>query len=265
MRPTVKESLKTVSSRNRFDCAMNIRAAVESLLPKPLWRLSRAVHARLNGKYVIRSYSYSGEDMVLRAILKKRRVTRGFYVDVGAYHPIQLSNTYYFYRNGWRGINIDARPGSMELFRLLRHRDINVEAAIAKEPGQMTFSIFESLALNTLDSELAQARVSAGCRMVKQVRMNTRTLAEVLEAHKPADQRVHFLSVDVEGFDLDVLASNDWSTCRPELVVVECETADMEEVRGSAIHEFMRDRGYYLISKTMFSLVFQDRSASNGR
>ena len=55
----------------------------------------------------------------------------GFYVDVGAHHPIRFSNTFRLYRKGWRGLNIDANPGSMKRFHHTRPRDINIEAAVS--------------------------------------------------------------------------------------------------------------------------------------
>ena len=60
--------------------------------------------------FSVRSYSQEGEDMILRRIFGDKRL--GFYVDVGAHDPRRFSNTYYFYKRGWRGINIEPRPGS---------------------------------------------------------------------------------------------------------------------------------------------------------
>lgn len=72
----------------------------------------------------IASYSQEGEDVVLRRLFDSQ--PSGFYVDIGAHHPVRLSNRYYFYRCGWRGLSVDAAPGSMEMFRRLRPRDIAV-------------------------------------------------------------------------------------------------------------------------------------------
>ncbi len=66
------------------------------------------------------SFSQEGEDMLLRSIFVDK--STGFYVDVGAYHPQRFSNTNHFYLAGWRGINIDAMPGSMEPFHQFRPR-----------------------------------------------------------------------------------------------------------------------------------------------
>ena len=76
------------------------------------------------------SYAQEGEDRILMRYFDGRK--KGFYLDVGAHHPKLYSNTYLFYNQGWNGINIDAMPGSMEIFNKQRSRDINIEAAISK-------------------------------------------------------------------------------------------------------------------------------------
>ena len=91
--------------------------SLESFYLRASAYLERVSAAALH-RYGLISYSQEGEDMILRRLFETRR--RGFYVDVGAHHPRRFSNTYYFYRQGWSGINIDAAPGSMKLFDRLR-------------------------------------------------------------------------------------------------------------------------------------------------
>ena len=94
------------------------------------------------------SYSWEGEDICARKLMIDIfGVTKGFYVDVGAHHPFNLSNTALLYSEGWRGINIDATPGSMEILRTYRPDDINLEIAVASEPGVQMFSCFTNTAL----------------------------------------------------------------------------------------------------------------------
>ncbi len=80
--------------------------------------------------YATKSYSQEGREIILRRILEKKK-TVGFYIDVGAHHPKRLSNTYYFYKKGWRYMNIDAKPKCMKIFRRTRPRDLNLEFAIS--------------------------------------------------------------------------------------------------------------------------------------
>ena len=90
-------------------------------------------------KYVKTTFSQNGEDSVLLRIFDNKN--DGFYVDIGAFHPICYSNTYALYKKGWRGINIDATPGSMFLFNKIRPRDINIETGISPCGGVLLIFI----------------------------------------------------------------------------------------------------------------------------
>ena len=89
-----------------------------------------------------RSYAQEVEDRVLSSLLFKlhggKHIYDGFYVDVGAHHPYRYSNTCFFYKQGWHGINIDAMPGSMVSFENSRPRDINLESGIGREASRLS-------------------------------------------------------------------------------------------------------------------------------
>jgi len=89
---------------------------LKEYIPAPVRRMARTMRGA--SSYRRESYAQEGEDLVLARLLEP--VGKGFYVDVVAHHPFRFSNTFLFYRMGWRGINIDAMPGSMRPFR--RHR-----------------------------------------------------------------------------------------------------------------------------------------------
>jgi hypothetical protein len=99
------------------------------------------------------SFSQTGEDMVIDAFTGGKK--RGFYVDVGAHHPIRYSNTLHFYLKSWKGINIDPIPGIMDEFNRFRPKDINLEIAIG-ESGYCEYYIFQDNAFNTLDKLAAE-------------------------------------------------------------------------------------------------------------
>jgi hypothetical protein len=84
------------------------------------------------------------------------RGKKGFYVDVGAHHPLRFSNTYLFYKKGWRGINIDATPGSMKLFNKIRPEDTNIESPVSNTHRKMSYYIFDEPALNSFSSKLSK-------------------------------------------------------------------------------------------------------------
>lgn len=141
-----------------------MKLILKKLLPNRLWSYMQSIKEKLFNSYATQSYSQEGEDIILRRIFECK--TNGFYIDVGAHHPKRFSNTYLFYKKGWNGINIDAMPGSMVLFRKLRSRDINIEAAITNEKREMSFFMFDEPALNTFDKDLATERINHGWQLL---------------------------------------------------------------------------------------------------
>lgn len=218
--------------------------------------LKNSISLRLDG-YARKSYSQEGEDLILARVFEY--ADRGFYIDVGALHPQRFSNTHLFYQRGWSGINIDATPGSMKQFSQVRPRDINVEAAIAATQKTLTFCVFNESALNSFDHELSNSRNNGKYRIQEKIEITTQTLKEVLTKHLPSGQKISFLTVDVEGFDLEVIQSNDWEQFRPEYVLVECLDFDFKEITQDKIYQFLDGQGYTLFAKTVYTVIFKDR------
>jgi len=193
--------------------------------------------------------------MILRSLTRDRRF--GFYVDVGAHHPFYYSNTFHFYSKGWKGINIDAVPGSMKPFLELRPRDINLEACVGKPGRWVEFAVFEEQALNTMDSEVATRLIQQNrTRLLSKQTLKTRGLAEILESHLPRGQTIDFLSIDVEGADLEVLESNDWDMFRPEFIIVENHGTDLLKIDQVPVVGFLAAHKYTPVAATGPSLIF---------
>jgi FkbM family methyltransferase len=209
------------------------------------------------------SFSSAGEDMILRHAVGSDKM-EGFYVDVGAYHPVIMSNTYFFYLNGWRGINLDARPGSRQLFDKVRPRDINLEMGVSTHEGEMNYYfIGDDSPMNSFSRDFLE-HIGMFGEVKREIAVPVLPLAEVLDRHLPPEQRIDFMNVDVEGHDLQVLESNDWERFRPRFVVVEDREVDANK---SEIVCFMRGRGYAVYAQNVIILdelneyFFIDRSA----
>lgn len=204
-----------------------------------------------------RSYSQDGEDMILKSFYESRKGYKGFFVDVGAHHPIRYSNTWYFYKKGWRGINIEPTPTAITAFQLLRRRDINLNIGVAPQKGTLRFYAFNEPALNTFSAEAAKkASASGRYNVIRELDIPVVPLGEVLDTHLPAGQVIDVLTIDVEGFDLDVLKSNDWEKYQPLHILVE-EHVDLETIGASPIYRFLKEKGYSLVGKTFRNLVFK--------
>lgn len=207
------------------------------------------------------SYSQEGEDMILSRMLGIR--DNGFYIDVGAFHPQIYSNTYYFYLQGWKGINIDARPGSMGIFKKIRPNDINLEVPISDRKQVLTYHSFDKPELNGFSKELSKGRdgLKIGdweAKLISEIKLQTSTLSEVLDEHLSCYQNIDFLNVDVEGLDYQVLKSNNWEKYRPKLVSVEdLEMSLTTQDTESKITSFMYKQGYQFYSKAVNTLIFK--------
>lgn len=205
------------------------------------------------------SYSQEGEDLILNRLLGYKK--SGFYIDIGAHHPYRFSNTYLFYRKGWRGINIDAMPGSMQLFKELRSEDINVEVGIGKERATSTFYIFNEPALNTFSKAEAMRRDNQnGYILINKQDIQIDTLSTILDKYLPKKQFIDFMSVDVEGKDLEVLVSNNWEKYRPSYLLVEdLQRMMIEDITvKSELHKFLTSVDYQLTAKSYNTLFYKN-------
>lgn len=220
-------------------------------------RLERIYTATVGG-YAVTAYSQEGEDLILIRLFNGK--ADGFYVDVGAHHPERFSNTYLFYRSGWRGINIDAMPGSMRAFSRIRPRDINLEIAVSNEPTELTYHIFSEKALNTFDEEIAEQRQKSH-EIKEKIPLRSRRLEELLDQYLPENQSIDFLSVDAEGFDLAVLQSNNWQRYRPTYVLAETFAGKDNLCAPNPISTYLAEQGYILVAHTMNTGIFQNQAA----
>ena len=203
----------------------------------------------------LRSFGQNGEDLILDRMLEKEEA--GFYVDVGAHHPVRFSNTYLFYRRGWRGINIDAQPGSMRLFRKHRPRDINIECGVAARAGTLSYFRFNEPALNTFDESEAKLKDVAPYRIVDRVEVGVRPLRDLLAEFLPAGQAIDFMSVDVEGLDAEVLGSNDWNRFRPRIVLAETLRTDILAIASCPTVRLLGEVGYKPVAKAYNTTFFE--------
>ena len=198
------------------------------------------------------SYAQEGEDLILERIFENQ--ARGVYVDVGAHHPMRFSNTYLLYKRGWRGVNIDATPGSMALFKRVRSRDTNLEIGVTAKAEDRDFYIFDEPALNTFDAERAKSLDRPPYRIVAVRKVRCAPLAQILREHRI--DKIDLLTIDAEGFDFEVLQTLDWTATKPRVVLTEQFSRDMQTLVDTETHRFLHDRGYRLIAKTWNSVFY---------
>lgn len=205
--------------------------------------------------YLFGSYSQEGEDKILKNYFKPNK--KGFYVDVGAHHPIRFSNTYLFYKKGWCGINIDATPGSMRLFNLLRPRDINIECPVSNTNNKINYYLFDEPALNSFSSKLSKERIDhTKYRIKKIIKLKPKKLSEILDEKLIPHTKIDFMTIDVEGLEYNVLVSNNWNKYKPEYLLVEILQANTSSGKDK-VYIFLKDKGYRSVKRVGRTVIFK--------
>ncbi len=189
--------------------------------------------------------------MILCELMERNKKRKGFFVDIGAHHPVRFSNTYHFYKKGWKGINIDATPGSMKMFKFLRSRDINLELGVGLKRERRVFYQFTEPALNGFDKVLSETRETSNrYKIIKKSEIEILPLAEILDTYLPPNTIIDFMTIDVEGLNNEVLKSNNWEKYKPEYLLVEEDQGDEQ------ISRFLNSKGYVNIARTPRTLFF---------
>jgi len=176
------------------------------------------MYLRLWMQNVRNSYSQKGEDVEIDKLLKHKK--KGFYVDVGANHPVRFNNTYRFYKEGWHGINIEPDPENFEKIVKVRSRDVNLNLGVGKKSGELELYQFIPDTLTTFSKDEANRYRSEGYILRGKRKVGVKPLSEIFDEYV-RHKKIDFMSVDTEGFDLEVLKSNNWRRYRPKVVCVE--------------------------------------------
>jgi len=228
-----------------------MKQLIKKILPECMINFLRIILCR---KYK-RSYSQSGEDMIINNILCG--VKKGFYVDIGANNPWIQSNTMFFYEKGWTGINVDATPGSMKVFRKLRKRDINLEFAISDVEEKLKLFMYQSPFFNRLKENKAESNTN---KLINVKELKTVTLEWVFDKYAQG-KNIDFLSVDTEGFDFNVLKSNNWEKYRPKIVIIEVHAPVYYcHFKETEMGQFLEKKSYTFYCNTNCNLFFLENT-----
>lgn len=193
----------------------------------------------------IRSYSQCGEDILLWRVLKD--VSKGFYIDIGAFDPNEHSVTRIFYDAGWSGINIEPNPAMLARFIKERPRDVNLGIAASDRDSEIVLNVVEGTGLTTLLGDIAVKHQKDGWH-VEKIKVRTNSLANIWDEHVPKEQQVHFLKIDVEGAEKAVITGADWSRHRPWILAVEA----VEPLSNIESHQdwdpLLQEAGYVFVN-----------------
>jgi FkbM family methyltransferase len=217
------------------------------------------LNLRIVNRLLLGSYSQSKEDLILDKFLGYK--SNGFYVDVGAYDPSWISNTMRFYKRGWRGINIDPNMDNWKKFLSRRDRDINLNLGVGPKAGALTYYAMDPPTLSTFSKTNAEKYQKSGLRLVSSTKIPVLPLSSIFSKDCP-HTHIDFMSLDVEGFEMDVLKSNDWEKYRPAYICVESASEDRDVVKAKQIKftlgRFLSHVGYTCIHDNGLNSFYKD-------
>ena len=214
-----------------------------------------------NFKYIFqKSYSQFNDDIFIKKFFQNKI---GTYVDIGCHHPFRLSNTFLLYKNGWKGINIDLVQLNIDLFKIIRPKDINICCAISNKNETSKVYIPNG---NLLSSEISIKKNYSN--VIKKYHNNlfiikkikTYTFKKILKKFKIKINNIDFLKIDIEGKDFEVLKSINLKKYRPKLICI--ETFDLDKKNKKNIYKYIKNINYKLVYKSpinsFFSLKFNN-------
>jgi FkbM family methyltransferase len=202
--------------------------------------------------------SQFGEDKKIIKLFKEKE--NGTYLDLGCFHPIRQNNTYLFHRLGWKGINIDLNPLTIELFNIARPNDINICAAISSKAGSKNlFFDHELSSLNTINKNHTKFLKKAfGIKNLKKRKIKTYTLNNILKDNNI--NRIDFMNMDIEGSELEVLKTLNFKKLDIKVICIEIVNYDHYskdiKINKKKIFNILKKNNYRLKFKTSVNYIF---------
>ena len=203
-----------------------------------------------------------GEDLFIQDYFKNK--PKGFYVDIGCYHPLDGNNTHLLYKNGWSGINFDINYYSVKLFNFLRKRDLNIHSGISRKKSKLTMYYRKEInMLNTLDEKIAKIHFRNGYKK-KNIQVNT--LNFFISKKFKKLNKIDFINIDVEGYELDALKSLNFSTYKPQLICIEIHNikkmydTNYKYLKSNDVYNYLINKKYKVIWKNKYSFIFERKN-----
>ena len=211
------------------------------------------------------SYSFNSVDLIIEYLFKKH--SNGFYIDIGAQHPISNNNTYLLYKKGWSGINIDLDKSNIDLFNIARPNDLNINFALSDKEGETDYFYFhDGSPINSLNKEVSSHQ-KANYKEIKKIK--TDKLDNILYQIN-FKKNIDYLNIDVEGHELFVLKGFNLSKYKPSIISVEYLDLNMKRlefrnnnlknITDSKIYRYLIENEYFFINWLHGDLIFAHKN-----
>ena len=202
------------------------------------------------------AYSHWGIDLIITKLLNSKN--NGIYIDVGCHHPFLNNHTYLLHKSGWEGINIDVDYSSIDMFNFFRKSDVNIQTAVTDHKGEVDLFFYHNRAAkNTISKEF-------GSDAKEKKKINSDTLNNIIENSKFKNSKIDFVSIDVEGNEMNVLNGFNLKKYKPKLILLEFIQPNKKEfyekdinvITNSEVYKFLIKNDYKLINWNHDDLLF---------
>ena len=218
-------------------------------------------------KYAKKSYSLSNIDVVIDYIFKG--IKKGIYIDIGCNHPIKHNNTYLLYERGWNGINIDLDKTSIDEFKKLRPKDINIQIGVSNYAGnKKVFYYHKRSPLNTLSKKLKEFRIK---KPTKTFNLQVDTLNNIIKKSKFKNKQINLMSIDIENHEYEALQNFNFKKYKIDLIVteftnlsgkkIETYNLSISDIFKSKIYKLLIKNNYRLINWVNSDLIFANKNS----
>tara|TARA_B100001093_G_scaffold446186_1_gene450317 strand:+ start:1174 stop:1905 length:732 start_codon:yes stop_codon:yes gene_type:complete len=211
-----------------------------------------------NRKFLSNSSQF-GEDKFVLSLFDKN--FKGKYLDLGCYHPTRHSNTNLLYKKGWRGINIDLNPLTIELFNFIRPKDININTGISSDSIEKDlYFIDEFNTQNTLDKnqlDFLKNHHNVKSNEIIKKKIKTKRLNEILNEYK--FDEIDFFNIDIEGHELEVIETLDFKKFSIKFICIEMIKHNKISIeRSKNIENILFKNDFKIIKKFDFNYIFEN-------
>jgi FkbM family methyltransferase len=213
------------------------------------------------------SYAQAGEDLILALLFRILKIEKPRYLDLGAHHPTYLSNTYFFYRVGSQGVCVEPDPVLCQNIKRKRPQDICLNVGVtATETQKMDFYVMSARSLSTFSRDIAETYASYGQQKIEKIlSIDCIPINTLVRQYFSAG--LDFVSLDIEGKDLEILQALDFSMIRPKVFCLETltYTENHSEEKITSIIDFMVEKDYMVFADTYINTIFVDKQVWDRR
>ena len=192
-------------------------------------------------------------DLIIDRLFRNNK--KGIYLDIGCNHPIKHNNTYLLYEKGWSGINIDLDKTSIDEFKKLRPKDINIQIGVSNYAGnKKVFYYHKRSPLNTLSKKLKEYRIK---KPTKTFNLQVDTLNNIIKKSKFKNKQINLMSIDIENHEYEALQNFNFKKYKIDLIVTEFTNLSGKKIEtyNLSISDIFKSKIYKLLIKNNYKLI----------